>query len=232
MNYKGLGIALLISMVPLIAGDPFNYVTWTGSTATTATGNIGGITVTYSSTDLQFVQTGTTASPWNGYSPASTFQSALVNNAPPNAQIVGIDGTSATHTVTFSQAVTNIVMDIVSLGQPALGTQYIFNSPFTILTIGPSTEFGGGTNSLVASAGNTLTGHEGDGILVFPGPLTTLSWTGANPEFWNGFTFGIDANTNSTTATPAPSSLLLIMTGLAAMGLVSFLIGRRRQHAA
>lgn len=229
MVCKNLGAALLMMTVPLMA-DTFNYVNWTGSTATTATGNIGSITVTYSSTDLNFVQTGTSTSPWNGYSPASTFQSALVVNAPPNAQIIGISGTAAAHTVTFSQAVTNVVMDLVSLGQPALGTQYIFSSPFTILTIGPSTQFGGGTSTLVAS-GNTLTGTEGDGVILFAGPLTTIAWTGANPEFWNGFTFGIDAATNGVSSTPAPSSLLLVTGGLAVLEVIFFLMGRRRQNA-
>src|SRR5579871_3715430 len=136
MNFRKLATALLVAIVPAMAADTFNYVSWTGSTANSATGNIGTITVTYSSTDLQFVQKGATTSPWNGYAPAATFESSLVGNAPPNAQIVGIEGTAVSHTVTFSQPVTNVIMDIVSLGQPGTGTSYTFNTPFTILTIG------------------------------------------------------------------------------------------------
>ena len=203
-------VAAAIGVVPAVSGATFTYVNWTSSTGPTAgaAGTVSGtlfgtINVTYSG-ELRFAQTGTISSPWNGYLPVSTFTSALVSNAPPNDQIIGIDGAAGfTDTVTFSSPVNNLIMDIVSLGQPGLGTAYTFNTPFTILNIGPSNQFGGGTTTLTET-GNTLTGHEGDGIIEFAGPISSLSWTGtATPEFWNGFTFGAQSPVTSTIPEPA-----------------------------
>lgn len=213
-------LLLLLSILPSSSwAATITYVNWTSSTTPvsnmgTASGTIfGTINVTYSG-ELQFAQTGTTSSPWAGYAPATTWESALVSNAPSNAQIIAIDGlTGFTDTVTFSSPVTNLIMDIVSLGQPGVGTNYTFSSPFTILNIGPSNQFGGGTNTLTES-GNTLTGHEGDGIIEFAGPISSLSWTASTPEFWNGFTFGAES---PTAATPEPATLLLMGIGALAL---------------
>jgi hypothetical protein len=119
--------------------------------------------------------------------------------------------------VTFSSPVNNLIMDIVSLGQPGIGTKYTFTSPFTILNIGPSNEFGGGTATL-SESGNTLTGVEGDGIIEFAGPISSLSWTASNPEFWNGFTFGAESPATSTVPEPA-YPLLIIGTSFIALGI-------------
>jgi hypothetical protein len=216
---------LLIALIPATAADTFNYVNWTSSTSSSVTGTIGSTTVTYSSTDLSFAQLSGN-SPWGGYLPASTWMSSLVGNPPPNAQIIGIQGTSATHTITFSQPVSNVIMDLVSLGAPGNGTQYAFTSPFTILNIGPSNQYGGGTNTLQQS-GNTLTGNEGDGIILFAGPLTSITWTGANPEFWNGFTIAVDS-TQTPLPTPLPSTAMLMLLGLAAVGGIFYFISRRQ----
>jgi hypothetical protein len=103
-------------------------------------------------------------------------------------------------------------MDIVSLGAPSVSTAYTFNTPFTILQIGPSNEYGSGT---LTQSGDTLTGTEGDGIIEFAGPVSSLSWTATDPEFWNGFTFG--AKNSVAVATAEPSTLLMLGTGLAAL---------------
>lgn len=186
----------------------YTYVDWTSSTATTATGSLfGSITVSYSG-EIAFTQT---SSGTNFWSPTGTFTTATISNGPPNSDIVAIDGTATTHTVTFSSPVTDVIMDILSLGQPGLGTQYIFNQPFSIVQIGPSSAFGGGTTTLTQS-GNTLTGHEGDGVLLFSGPISSITWTGANPEFWNGFTFG--ALSVATSGVPEPATSAFTVIGL------------------
>ncbi len=209
---------LFLLGAPFCCADTISYVNWTSSTGPVSqTGTVSGtlfgsINVTYSG-ELQFAQTGNISSPWHGYLPAGTWESALVSNAPPNDQIIAIDGlVGFTDTVTFSSPVNNLIMDIVSLGQPGVGTSYTFDKPFTILNIGPSTEFGGGTATLTQS-GNTLTGHEGDGILEFSGPISSLSWTGASPEFWNGFTFGAEGPAT----VPEPALPLVISAGLIAI---------------
>ncbi len=225
-----LVLALASGLVSQVSGATFTYVNWTSSTtpvanAGTVSGTLfGSINVTYTG-ELQFAQTGTQNSPWGGYLPVSTFTSSLVSNAPPNDQIIGIDGlTGFTDTVTFSAPVTNLVMDIVSLGQGGVPTNYTFNQPFTILTIGPSNQFGGGTNTL-AESGNKLTGTEGDGLIEFSGTFTSLSWTGGSPEYWNGFTFGAQS---AATGTPEPGTW-----GLAGIGAMLILaIGSLRTRRA
>jgi PEP-CTERM motif len=211
-------VAAAIGVVPTVSGATITYVNWTSSTGPTSNaGTVSGtlfgtINVSYSG-ELQFAQTGTNSSTWGGYLPVSTFTSSLVSNAPPNAQIIAIDGfPSFTDTVTFSSPVNNLIMDIVSLGRPGSSTPYTFNAPFTILNIGPSNQYGGGTNTL-SESGNTLTGAEADGIIEFAGPISSLSWTGgATPEFWNGFTFG--AQSAVTSATPEPATVSLAGIGM------------------
>ena len=211
-------LAATAIVVPTVSGATITYVNWTSSTG--PVGNVGTVSgtlfgtigVSYSG-ELQFAQTGSISSPWGGYLPVGTFTSSLVSNAPPNDEMIGIDGLAGfTDTVTFSSPVTNLIMDIVSLGQPGFPTAYTFNTPFTILTTGPSNEFGGGVGTLTA-VGNTLTGREGDGIIEFAGTISSVSWTGANPEFWNGFTFGVQSAA-TTTATPEPATGALIGIGL------------------
>jgi hypothetical protein len=207
-----LPLAVTVCLVPAMA-DSFTYVDWTSATSDTVSGSIGSITVDYSG-ELSFAQTGSDSSPWAGYDPTSTFESALVANAPSDDQIIAITGAPGyTDTITFSTPVTNLIMDLVSLGNVNTPTEYTFDSPFTILSTGPSNEYGGGLDSLTASNGNeTVTGAEGDGTILFNGPITTLSWTASNPEYWNGFTFGIDDDQLSDA--PEPSSWMVMATGL------------------
>ncbi len=201
--------------------DTVSYVNWTSSSISGGTGTVSGtllggsVAVTYTG-QVSFAQINGIGT--NFWSPASTFTSATVSNAPPDADMIAILGSpGVTNTVTFSAPVSGLIMDIMSLGQPGIGTAYTFDTPFTILQIGPSTSFGGGTTTLTAS-GNTLTGHEGDGIIQFAGPVTSISWTGAaTPEFWNGFTFGAPGQP-TTVPVAEPSNMALLGTGLVGLG--------------
>jgi hypothetical protein len=102
--------------------------------------------------------------------------------------------------------VVNPIMEIVSLGRTAIGTQYAFSlSPgqsMSILAQGPSSAFNG-CDTCLSLSGTTLTGHEGDGVIQFTGTFNSISWTGANPEFWNGFTFGV---TSLPSGVPEPAT--------------------------
>lgn len=62
-------------------------------------------------------------------------------------------------------------------------------APFTIRSNGPGA-FGSGP--LVQMPGNVLVGSEGHGLIQFVGTFSSISWTGTNPEFWSGFTWGVN----------------------------------------
>jgi hypothetical protein len=210
------------------AAQTINWTTWTSqpnSTTATGTMTIGGSTVNVTYTgEIGFTQLNHSGT--NYYSPASTFSNGTtVPNGPSTPDMIAISGTATTHTLTFSTPVNNLFMAIVSMGQPAVGTTYTFDQPFTIFTQGPSSVYGGCTTCL-SQTGNTLTGHEGDGVIGFTGPITTLSWTGSNPEFWNGFTVGAAGAGGPPSTVPEPSSLALLGSGL--IGLVP--IARRRRR--
>jgi hypothetical protein len=105
-------------------------------------------------------------------------------------------------------------MDLVSLGQnrPGYETSYTFDQAFSILSMGPA-HWGGPGILQPFNVNTTVTGIEGDGVIQFAGPVSTLSWTGASPEYWNGFTFA------TPTPIPEPATWGLMLAGLALAGL-------------
>ncbi len=183
------------------------------------------VSINYSG-EIAFTQLNGTGN--NYYQPLSTFTAPpTVTNAPPS-DLIAIDGTATTHTISFGTAVVNPILEVVSLGQPGLGTAYDFSlssgQSMSILAQGPSNAYGGCSTCLSLS-GSTLTGHEGDGIIQFAGTFNSLSWTGANPEYWNGFTFGVTGvSTGSGTPEPATWGTLLLAFAVA----VPFVIRRLR----
>jgi hypothetical protein len=198
MRMSFVAVVAALSLGGLANADTVSWTDWTDASSNSAVGTMGSVGVSFSG-PLFFAQTNNQNNYWanNG-----TYVTPLVGNAPP-FDILAITGDS-TYSLTFSAPVTGLVMAIVSLGQPGLGTQYAFNQSFQVLQFGPGS-FGAGPLTNIGAngfGGQTLQGNEGHGLIFFPGTFTTLTWVGANPEAWNGFTVGI---------VPAPGAAALLV---------------------
>src|SRR3712207_345448 len=100
--------------------------------------DVGGTSVGLSfSGDVQ--STSQTSGGTDYWSPDSTFSGGLVDNAPGNTDIITLNGgpDGLTQTLTFSQAITNPVMAITSLGRGSVPVTYAFSVPFEIISEGP-----------------------------------------------------------------------------------------------
>lgn len=178
------------------------YVDWTSASAANGTAS-GVITLSDGSTvdvtfgavfadgspgSMAFAQTGCGTNYWN---PSAPYISPEVPNAPPDCDILALQGgQNQIYRLTLSAAIRDPLMAIVSLGRPGVPTTYDFDSPFTIVSQG--TGFWGGTStSLRQLPGDILEGSEGHGTIRFLGTFSTFSWTVPTPEYWHGFTFGI-----------------------------------------
>lgn len=135
------------------------------------------------------------------WTPLSTYTNFAVSNAPGSTDDIELSHWNVTHTVTFTQPVTNPFMAISSLGSPTTFTTWTFNAPFAILSSGAGYF---GTGPLVQGPNNSLIGAEGNGVLEFQGTFTSISWTVLHGENFAAFTVGI---------IPAPGAASLLGLG-------------------
>jgi hypothetical protein len=201
-----------ISLLTVVAGLSVSLacsaqaaVEWADWSAGPETGVIPGsfpvssTTVTYSgSNSFKYVNTNSTT--YLGY----PVYSVPGINGPTYDSFIALADASP-HTLSFSAAVTNPVMAIISLGQPGFLSTWTFDKPFSIVSVGQGA-FGNG--GLTNPVGNLLIGTEGHGLIQFQGTFSSVSWTVTSGEFWAGFNIGI---------IPAPSAgVMLGLAGLAA----------------
>jgi hypothetical protein len=186
----------------LAHADVYSYVDWTEADVAlgTAKGTItlpdqSTVTVTFKATQEDGSAGnlfGAQVDPGTNYwMPAEPFISAEVENAPPDSDILQLQGgQNETYTVTLSEPIKDPIMAILSLGQFAVPTTYDFDSPFVIVSQGVG-YFGGSATALRTLPDDVLEGSEGHGTIKFTGTFETFSWTVPTPEAWHGFTFGI-----------------------------------------
>lgn len=223
---KGMLIGLMAAALcaqPAMAG----VITWTDWTSATvgaagsASGTMGSIGISYSG-DVAFAQLGSGIDYWTEGSPAPYTASSVIDNAPTAAEMIAMSLGGTTQTVTFSTAVVDPIMAIVSQGRPTLPVTYDFDAPFTLLSEGRG-YWGDGT--YVLGAGDTLTGYELHGAIQFIGTFTSLSWVTNNAEYWHGFTFGLPVQPAVEHGVPEPTGIALF--SMALLGLCGRLLRRR-----
>jgi len=176
------------------------------SVSGTASGLMGGIAVSYTG-EMQCLNC--YASNW---SPSSTWEGGPVTNAPPDNSGIQLFGSyGATDTVSFSSPVTNPVLAIVSLGQGGLSASFNFGGPFVLLGGGPSSTWGG---QALTSSGDIVYGAEGNGLVLFSGTYSSITWT--NPTYENYYAVTVGS------AVPEPSTWVMMVLGFAGLGFAGY----------
>lgn len=211
-----------------VRADTYYYVDWTswnpgGGTAVGTITPSGGSPVTvnfdaYNANGSHGSFAGVAGNwLWN---PAATYTSPEVSNASTYEALQLVGNINMTYRVTLSEAIKDPIMSIASLGSRSDSAAYVFDSPFSIVSQGPTCCWGGDGDNLW-SAGNTLYGTEGAGTIKFLGTYSTFSWTVPDPENWHGFTFGIRTTEalEPTTPIPEPETYAMMLAGLGLLGL-------------
>jgi hypothetical protein len=225
-------------LLPLVAGllslaavraEAQTWVDWTRVTPGgpgSATGNLplgtGNVGVRYIGEvgGLSAPTTGSSAgTPFDPALFPEAFTSATAPNGPSNNGWVQLLGPSTGNVLTFDSPINTLFFAIISMGQQNVPITYVFDRAFTILSQGPG--HWGGCNTCLTQAGNTVTGVEGNGVLMFDAPISSLSFDVLGHEDYHGFTIG------TVTTTPEPASLALLGTGLVGV----FGVARRRKKS-
>jgi len=200
-----IALKLLIAASALLSSfamaQTVNWLNWTAPGSYPSSVSGGGTTINYASGSLTlpdstvvtatltgevisqscFTSPCTSGFSWAGTGASSTYRSTNVPSLPPNNNLIAQSGyANASHTLTFSQPVTNVVMNVYSLGNPSSQSAYQFTQDFVILSQDsrcvPSTGY-----YCLVKTGQTLTGKEGNGTIQFVGTYSAITWVVSVP---------------------------------------------------
>ena len=204
------------ALVSSAASAAIQWTDWTAISSTVATGTLAGANVSFTGPfDTSQIAGGfdywrTGGNPWAAYD--------ALSNLPTNNDFISPSGNQVLHTFTFSKAIRDPYIAIISQGQLGVQTTWTFNAPFTLIDQGQG--FWG--NGVFTIVGNTIGAGEAHGVIQFKGNFTSLTLLSNNTENWSGLTVGTPG------IVPEPESWAMLIAG---MGLVGVAARRRRRAA-
>lgn len=192
-----------------------SWIDWTSPNAGTLTigSTVVGVTLSGTPAGMDYGDTY-----YNNASTGGTAPSGTYGGLAPHDMIQVIP--ASTFTLTFSQAIINPYVALVSIGQGNVPISYTFSGPISSLSVAGNNYWGTGNGSF---SGNTFTGNEYNGILQLSGNYQSLTITTAPDENWHGFNIGSAALVS---AVPEPETYALFLAGL---GLVGAMARKRKQ---
>lgn len=195
--------ASTISWADLTADNGTNTVT---GSITTGSGTVG-VTIGTGSVNYAFAQINNTGI---DYWATGTYNGAY--NKPSTSDIVALNPAGTT-TITFSQAVTNPYLAMISWN----GAIVSFNDTFSVVAQGCG-YWGCGTYTPINGDTGLNNPGEATAFLQFNGTVTSLTVTDTVPENWHGLTVGI-GGIASTGGVPEPATWGLMLVGVGGAGL-------------
>jgi PEP-CTERM motif len=218
---SGTAHASVIDWTSWVAPNPSTYSISGGSVSGTMVTPGGPVTVTYTGD----------VSGFDGSNPGWTPTSTFAGSPPPGGiKLIGGAG-SATDTITFSTAVLNPVIAIFSLGSNSGPPNITSNLTFqgaavpTFLSGGPANPVGSTTmfdGQAITVSGQTVSGTEGNGEIVFLGSFTSISFIDPTQDNYHEITIGAEVS-----AVPEPSTWLMMLLGFAGLGFAGYRRSRK-----
>ncbi|MCP5198412.1 MAG: PEP-CTERM sorting domain-containing protein [Gammaproteobacteria bacterium] len=163
-----------------------------------------------STSNLNFVQTGSGTNYWS----PDVYTLGTADNAPTASEMVSLNA-GGTVTLTFSQAIENVYVGLVSWNNNTVD----FGTSMVVDSYGYG-YWGNGTPQVNGTGTGFYGAGEVHGVVVLPGSFNSISFTHTS-EGWHGFTIGV---AGVASAVPEPGALSLL-----ALGMTGFAARRRRR---